>query len=371
MRSAIRALLAVLALAFASVPAAASYQAVIDAAVAQGVPGVQAVVLEGAGEWRGSAGLGSVERRQRLTGEHRIRLASVTKMFTYATIMELVRQGRLGLDDRAVDRLPAGTLAGIPYADRITVRHLLEHRSGLYNFNGDGAADFFTALYGDPRRGSRRWTARELIAFARRPGHAPAGAPGERQSYSSTGYIVLEMIAEHVARAPLPDLYRRFIFAPLGMGHTGVEGHDLTARQIVDSYGRPPADDAAPSAYTRRPRARADGLLNLSRGLTYYNAWARGAGAASSTAQDLARFMRAVVQGRFTVIADQAATFAAARARPAASFSWNGGSAGVQSSILYAPNGEIVVIVLINGTNAGQGSLDIARALLAAARAPS
>ena len=349
---------------------ASPYQEIIDGAVGRGMPGVQAVVLSGAAQWSGAAGLASVERGQLLTVRHRLRLASITKMFTSAAILELARRGRLGLDDRAVDRLPAGTLEGIPHADRITVRHLLEHRSGLHNFNGANGADFFAELYGDPRRATRRWTARELLAFARRPENPPIHAPGEQQAYSSTGYIVLELTAEHVAGRPLPGLYRELIFAPLRMRRTGVEGHDLRAGDSVDSYGRPPDDLRAPSAFTARPQARADGLLNLSGGMRYYNAWARGAGAAASTAEDLARFMRAVLDGRYSVIADQMAAFADARARPAASFSWNGGTAGVQSSIFYAPHGDIVVIVLTNGTNTGEGSLDIARALLAAARRP-
>ncbi|HWT12363.1 MAG TPA: serine hydrolase domain-containing protein [Allosphingosinicella sp.] len=366
------AVAAVLLLIFglAAAPARASpYQQVIDAAVAQGVPAVQALVLSGGSQWSGEAGVASVESGRPLTATDRLRLASITKMFTYATIMALVAQGRLGLADRAVDRLPAGTLAGIPHGDRITIAHLLEHRSGLHNFNGAAGADFFQDLYGDPARGARRWTALELLSYARRPANPPTGPSGDAQAYSSTGYILLELIAEHVSGRPLAQLYRELIFAPLGMTRTGVEGDDLAAADIVDSYGRPPDDVSAPSAFAGRPRVRPDGLLNLSGGLTYYNAWARGAGASASTASDLARFMRAVIAGRQTVIAEQMPTFAAAAARPTASFSWNGGSAGIQSSILYAPHGDIVVIVLTNGTNSGPGSYDIGRSLLAAARA--
>jgi len=346
-----------------------AYQQILNAAVGTGVPGVQAVVIQGAGEWSGVAGLASVERGELMTAQTRIRVASITKMITYATIMELARQERLALSDRAIDRLPPGTLDNIPNAERITITQLLEHTSGLHNFNGPNGADFFDALYRDPERGARIWTAAELIAFAARPDNRPVNAPGERRDYSSTGYIILEMIAEHVSSEPLPALYKRLFFRPFGMGSSGFEGYDLRAVDIADSYGRPSDEERPLSAFSGRGAIRADGLVNLSRGLSYFNAWARGAGAVAATACDLSRFMRGVRDGRATVISGQANEFAAARGRPLASFSWNGGAQGIQASILYAPASDITVIVLINGSNAGQGSLDMARALLAAARA--
>ena len=344
------------------------YQRILDEAVAQGLPGVQAVVLQGEREWAGVAGLAYVERREAMTAQHRIRLASVTKMMTYAVIMELVRQGRLALTDRAVDRLPAGTLAGIPNAEQITIEELLEHSSGLHNFNGPNGADFFQELYGDPNRGSRIWTARELLAFAARPGNRPVNAPGERRDYSSTGYIILELIAEQLTGEPLAGLYDRLLFRPYGMTLSGVEGSTLRGSDIAPSYGRPDGPIPPASPFAGRTPVRGDGLINLSAGLEYYNAWARGAGAVSSTACDLASFMRAVTDGRLIVLKNQARFFEGARTAGSGSYNWNGGSAGVQSSIFYAPAGEVVVIVLTNGTNSGPASLELGRSLFAAAR---
>jgi hypothetical protein len=175
-----------------------------------------------------------------------------------------------------------------------------------------------------------------------------------------------------VGNEPLPELYRRFIFDPLGMTRTGFEGYDLRAEEIADSYGRPPAQAGSlPSPFSGRRAVRTDNLVNLSAGLMFFNSWARGAGSVSSTACDLGRFMRAVVQGRLTVLQDQQQTFAAAAARPTASFSWNGGSAGIQASILYAPASDAIVVVLTNGTNVGDGSHDIATRLLEVVRAQS
>ena len=344
------------------------YQHVIDSAVARGVPGVQAVVTVGSTEWSGAAGVASVERRTPMSAEHRMRTASITKMLTYAVIMELVRQKRIALSDRAVTRLPPGALTGIPYADSITIEHLLEHTSGLHNFNGERGADFFGDLYGDPARARIR-TAPQLLAYARNASHPPTGKPGAARSYSSTGYIVLEMIAEHITSTPLPKLYQALIFEPLGMKHSGVEGYDLKASDIADSYGRPMGVNSA-NAFAKRPVVRADGLVNLSSGLAHYNSWARGAGAVASTAADLARFMRAVTSNRLIVLHDQAQQFANAKQRATASFNWNGGSAGIQASIFYAPAGDITVIVLTNATGVPAESITIGRELLQAARNP-
>ena len=133
-------------------------QEIIDNAVARGVPGLQAYVRKGQTRWTGVSGVASVEKSSAMTGSQRIRLASITKLMTYATVMDLVREGRLHLSDRAVTLLPVGTLNGIPFGNEITVAQLLDHTSGLHNFNGEDSRDFFRDLFSDPQRGRRLWT---------------------------------------------------------------------------------------------------------------------------------------------------------------------------------------------------------------------
>ena len=360
----IRLLLSLALIFGAAAGHATPYQTILDEAVRSGVPGVQAYVKRGSTEWSGESGFASIERRVRMTRGQRIRAASVTKMMTYAVTMELVKQGRLKLSDKAVDRLPSGLLAGIPYSDEITIDQLLEHRSGLHNFNAAPDNDFFRALYLDPRRAQRVWTARQLLDFARRKTNPPTGRPGDKHNYSSTGYIVLELITEHVTGERLPEVYRRLIFKPLGMHRTGVEGAELHSADIAESYARPDSRTSAVSPFRGRRPLRGDGLTNLSRGLVTMNSWARGAGAVATTASDLAKFMKAIEAGRLIVLKDQAAEFARAEARPKAFFNWNGGSPGIQASIIYAPARDATVIVLTNGTNVGEGSLEIAKRFL-------
>ena len=346
-----------------------SYQSLIDDAIARGVPGIQAYVRQGKSRWTGTSGVASVEKSSAMDRSQRIRLASITKMMTYATVMELVKLGRVNLSDRAVTLLPPGALEGIPFAEEITVTHLLDHTSGLHAFNGQDSRDFFADLFSDPQRGTRLWTAGELLAYAKKTLHRPAGRPGEKMAYSSTGYIVLEMIMENIEAKPFPHLFREHLFEPLGMKSAGVEGVDFRASVIADSYARPSRNELAqPSPFTGRKAVRDDGLVNLSAGLDHYSAWARAAGAVACNIEDLAKFMEAVEQGRYTVLRDQAAEFARSKARPNAHFDWNGGSWGIQATSLFEPFRDLTVIVLTNASNSGPGSHDIAKSLLVAAR---
>ena len=344
------------------------YRAAIDDAVSRGVPGLQAYVRQGKSRWTGTSGVASVEKSTAMDLTQRIRLASITKLMTYATVMELVKAGRFQLSDRAVKLVPPGALDGIPFADEITVAQLLEHTSGLHNFNGEDSRDFFTDLLSDPRRGTRLWTAGELLAYAKKTAHRPTGRPGEKKSYSSTGYILLEMILENVGRKPFPQLFREHLFEPLGMKSAGVEGADFGAREIVDSYARPARFEGSASPFTGRKPVRSDGLVNLSAGLDHSNAWARAAGAVAANVDDLAKFMQAVQEGRFTVLRDQSAEFARVQQTPGKYFDWNGGSWGIQATVLFEPSRALTVIVLTNASNSGPGSHDIAKNLLTIAR---
>lgn len=347
----------------------AAYQSILDRAVADGVPGLQACVRQGTFRWSGVAGLASVEEGRALKTTDRLRLASLTKMVTAAVMLRLVQLGRLELSNRIVDLLPAGTLDGIPNAEKMTVAQLLEHRSGLYNFNGNDARDFFADLYSDPNRGSRLWTAPELLSYAKKPAHRPSGEPGDKVSYSSTGYIVLEMIAEAREQKPLAQLMREYLFEPLGMTSAGMEGVDFRAGEIVDSYARQGSGESfGPSPFEGRKSVRADGLVNLSAGLEHYNAWARGAGAVAASAEDLDKFMEAVVAGKLEVMTNQTEHFAKAKEKPNECLDWNGGSFGIQTTILYEASRDLTVIVLINTSNAGPGSREIAQQLRKAAR---
>jgi CubicO group peptidase (beta-lactamase class C family) len=153
------------------------------------------------------------------------------------------------------------------------------------------------------------------------------------------------------------------------MKSSGVEGADFTANEIADSYARPAvADLARPNPFAGTKPVRGDGLVNLSTGLRYYNSWAQGAGSVAASVVDLGKFMEAVVKGRIEVLQEQARQFAGAKQKQGSKFDWNGGSWGIQATILYEPSRDLTVIVLTNASNAGPSSHQLALDLLKAAQ---
>ena len=139
-------------------------------------------------------------------------LASVTKTFTATAIMMLVEEGKLGLDDKITARLP-----DLPAAwEEVTVRHLLNHTSGIKSYTS--VRDFFkTARKDYAQREILDLVAKEPLEFA----------PGEKWNYSNTGYFLLGMLIEKVTGKPYGEVLDERIFKPLGMTHTRV--NDLHA----------------------------------------------------------------------------------------------------------------------------------------------
>jgi CubicO group peptidase (beta-lactamase class C family) len=147
---------------------------------------------------------------------------SVGKQFTAAAVVMLAQQGRLDLDDPITRWLPQG--AGV--WDRVTVRHLLTHTSGIREYT-DSTFDF-----------RRDYTEDQLVTFAAaRPLDFP---PGDRWAYSNTGYVLLGALVRRVTGQFYGTVLRELIFSPLGMESTRIISeaeivpHRSTGYQLVD-----------------------------------------------------------------------------------------------------------------------------------------
>ncbi|CAB4864145.1 unannotated protein [freshwater metagenome] len=159
------------------------------------------------------------------------RIASITKPFTAAVVVQLVGEGRLALDDLMTQHLPAEyadlvprlhVLDGVSHGERITIRQLLTHASGLYDYAM--SPSFGAAIFADP---GHVWTPREMLEGAIAWG-APHFPPGEGYgyAYSDTGYVLLGVIIEALDGRPLHQAYRRRILDPLGLDATYLEGFE-------------------------------------------------------------------------------------------------------------------------------------------------
>ena len=144
------------------------------------------------------------------------RLASVTKQLTALIVMQEVAARRLELDPPVKDYWPQWPAV---YADRITIRMLLQHRSGLADPNesvstpNDAVPDFYR------RSGAAATPMASATGFC---AERPRAAPGEGYHYNNCDYIVLGALMEHIAGRPFATLLAERIAAPLGLTATGL-----------------------------------------------------------------------------------------------------------------------------------------------------
>ncbi|MFD9600254.1 serine hydrolase domain-containing protein [Streptomyces sp. NPDC059970] len=194
----------------------------------------------------------------------RFRAGSITKTFVATVVLQLARERRLQLSD-TVDRLMPGLLRGNGNdGRRITLRALLSHTSGLYNYTADTSAHPVSA------------TAAVRVAMAHRPTNAPGG-----YAYSNTNYVVLGLIVQRVTGHDYATEIRHRIITPLRLTGTSLPG----ARTSLPAPHR--------RGYTRDP---ADGSLRDVTALDPRTAGA--AGELISTLADLNRFYAALLGGR-------------------------------------------------------------------------
>ncbi len=203
----------------------------------------------------------------------RFRIGSITKTFVATVVLQLVDEGRITLDGTIADQLPDV----VPGGERITVRQLLNHTSGLYDYMKN------PGMSTNRWRGAERFTGyrpQQLLDSAFR--QEPYFAPGSRFRYSNTNYIVLGTLIEHVTGNGYGDEITRRILHPLQLSHTTIPG----------------ADPAIPAPAIRAHRTLDDGTTADVTEMNPALDWA--AGEMLSTTADLDTFLGALLTGRLT-----------------------------------------------------------------------
>nr|WP_295924345.1 serine hydrolase domain-containing protein [uncultured Dyadobacter sp.] len=164
------------------------------------------IAQKGAIFYQKSLGLADVPNRVPLDEQSAFELASVSKLFTSVAILQLKQKGKLRLDDPVKKYLP---MFRYP---QITIRHLLSHTSGL--------ADFQMLEKPYATDTSKIFTIADLVPAINQSDDAVRFNPGEKWSYSNSGYGLLALIVEKVSGLPFPSYLTRYIFQPTGMKHT-------------------------------------------------------------------------------------------------------------------------------------------------------
>ncbi|MGO1054923.1 serine hydrolase domain-containing protein [Crossiella sp. CA198] len=255
---------------------------VMQELLTQGAVGVQVRVHDGHGDWAGSAGTTRIGGRTPVRTDARFRAGSITKTFVATVLLQLVDEGRIGLDDPVTRYLPRFGLD-----QRITVRMVLQHTSGLFSHTGefrpDGTMDHPIPLEGRKFAANRfrTYTPDDLVrASLTRP---PRFEPGADWSYSNTNYVVVGLLIEQVTGTPYATQVNRRIIEPLGLRATSLPG----TRALI------------PGPHAQGYYSYRDGAKVATENATVLNpSWAHAAGEIISTTADLDTFLAALHGGK-------------------------------------------------------------------------
>lgn len=211
-------------------PKDVDYQNLIDEMVSNGVPGIMMSIKDPVhGTWSSSSGKADLKSNINLLPCNITRVGSTVKTFTAVSIMLLVKEGKLSLDDPASEYLTQESLHGVKNADHATIRQLMQHRSGIYNYISN--LNFQIASLNDL---TKTWYPQELLSYAR---YIDADFPsGSDASYSNTNYIFLGQIIESVTGKPFYEFFESRIFQPLGMAYTQFAALDPVPDRIIQGY---------------------------------------------------------------------------------------------------------------------------------------
>lgn len=247
-------------------------QAVLDSArAAARIPGISAaVVMPDGRSWQGASGLagaGGNPARSSLLYE----IGSITKTFTAALVLDLAKDGRVSLDDTL-----GGWVRDFPHGGGVTIRHLLQHTSGLYNYAEN--PEYVPALRSDLRR---VWKPEDSYRYMQQPYFLP----GAGWHYSNANYLLLGDVIERVTGRAFGDVLHDRLLEPLELHHTfyaaGGQVPLETAHAFLDINGDGDPED----------------LTALTPTTSFITA-AGTAGAIVATAEDLAHWAHELYRGR-------------------------------------------------------------------------
>lgn len=246
--------------------------AALRSAVDQGAPGAMARIDGGGRTYTAVRGVADRATRRALTTDDRFRVGSVTKTFSAVVLLQLADEGRLALDAPVNRYLP-----GLLPDDRITVRHVLSHRSGLHDYTDELFAD---SVSGFEAVRNKVFSYRQLVDLSlQKP---LTNEPGAAYSYSNTNFVVAGMLIERLTGHSVRTEYENRIFEPL---------------KLRDTFYVHPST-AIPGRYARgylTPDRTGEPLVDATDQTV---SWAQSAGAIISSTRDLDVFYGALLGGR-------------------------------------------------------------------------
>ena len=259
------------------IPAAALQARLNTLRVKYHVPGVSVTIIWPDGRtWTGVGGWADVKRRVPVVTGTAFSVGSISKTFLAALVLQLGEEGRLSLDDSVLRWLPTARVRS-----GVTIRELLDHTSGLYDFFSNPNID--RAILADKRR---VWTPAQALAYMRTPGYCAAGTCWH---YSNSNYLLLGELVQRLTGNPVATELRRRFFDPLNLARTFVQGTEPRRGTVATAYQLVGVGSAL------RTVSQSDGTT-ISPFTSVVTA-AGSAGAVAASSRDLARWARALYGG--------------------------------------------------------------------------
>lgn len=213
-------------------PQETDYQLVLDSAVENGIPGVALSIAGPEPQFVGSAGVADLDTLSPMQTYDAMPTGSTGKKATALLAAMLHYDGLLDVDDTIDTWLPESLLSQIQYSDQITLRQLLNHTFGVYDYLDDDISDqWFEAILSDP---SSLKTDQYALQFAlNKPAYFE---PRTDFQYSNTGYLLAGLIMDQVLGEHHSIAMRNRIFIPLGLNNTYYNGVEKQLGSIVSGY---------------------------------------------------------------------------------------------------------------------------------------
>ncbi|MFB7262926.1 serine hydrolase domain-containing protein [Streptomyces nojiriensis] len=294
------------------------------------IPGViVAVSAPGKGDYVRSFGIADKATGAPMTPNLNMRIGSVTKTFTVTALLELVDEGKVGLDD------PIGKYVdGVPNGDRITLRELAGMRSGLFNYSADEG--FYKAFTSNP---DRPFTPQELLGYSFK--HPVLFEPNAKFYYCNTNLILLGLVVEKVSGVPLDRFIGQKVVVPAGLKHTVFPTGPEFPSPHAHGYTNQTASGKVEDATDWNP------------------SWGWAAGAMISDLPDMRSWAKTLATGTLLTPATQAQRLDVVDALPGTGYGlgifnvqgWighNGSLPGYGSLVLYLPEAKATLVVLLN-----------------------
>lgn len=315
-------------------PAAAGIDAVAASFYKEGVPGAAILVAEGDKVvLEKGYGQASLELGVPVAPDMVFRIGSVTKQFTAVSILMLMEQGKLRLDQKISDILPDYPKA---QGEKVTIENLLSHTGGIPNYTDD--AEFWKIAK------DKLEPAKMLALFAEKPLEF---TPGEKWAYSNSGYFVLGLIIEKVSGESYRAFVEKHLLAPAGMKASLYDDPEKLVPRRAAGYQPMPDGGFAPAPY-----------IDMSGPYS--------AGALASTVADLHRWNLALLDGKlirrqslekawtpFRLSTGKNNTYGygwdVGRYEGQRMVSHGGGIPGFMSMMFFLPEKKMTVAVLSNG----------------------